>query len=61
MASARAREFAVDLGELHNALKSNIRLSHERYQKAADNRRLPPPDFKLGDKAYAKAQFFCTT
>jgi predicted secreted protein len=61
MASSRAREFAVDLSELHDALKSNIRLSQERYQKAADNRRLPPPDFKLGDKAYVKAQFFRTT
>jgi len=61
MASARAREFAVDLGELHEALKSNIQQAQEHYQKAADNRRLPAPEYNIGDKAYVKAQFFRTT
>ena len=61
MASARAREYAVDLSELHKALKSNIRQSQERYQKATDNRRLAPPDFKVGDKVFVKAKFFRTT
>ena len=61
MASARAREFAVDLGELHEALKSNIQQAQERYQKGADNRRLPAPEYNIGDKAYVKAQFFRTT
>jgi hypothetical protein len=61
MASSRAREFAVDLGELHEHLKLHIRDAQQRYQKSADNRRMPPPDFKVGDKAYVKAQFFRTT
>jgi len=61
MASARAREFAVDLGELHEALKTNIAQAQQRYQKSADSRRLPAPDFKIGQKVYVKAQFFRTT
>jgi hypothetical protein len=61
VASARAREFAVDLGELHEYLKDNIRHAQQRYQKSADVRRLPAPDFKIGDKVYVKAEFFRTT
>ncbi|CAA7268135.1 unnamed protein product [Cyclocybe aegerita] len=58
IASSRAQEFAVDLGELHEFLKENIRKSQKRYQKAADNRRLPAPNFKVGDQVFVKAQFF---
>ena len=61
LASARAREFAVDLGELHEALKDNIREAQQRYQKTADARRLPAPDFKVGQKVFVKAKFFHTT
>jgi hypothetical protein len=61
MASARAREFAVDLGELHDTLKTNIRHAQQRYKRGADNRRIPPPDFKIGQKVYVKAQYFNTT
>ena len=61
LASARARDFAVDLGELHETLKSHIAQAQQRYQKSVDSRRLPPPDFKVGQKAYVKAQFFRTT
>ncbi|CAA7267179.1 unnamed protein product [Cyclocybe aegerita] len=35
--------------------------SQKRYQKAADNRRLPAPNFKVGDQVFVKAQFFRTT
>jgi hypothetical protein len=61
IASNRAREFAVDLGELHDYLKSNIRDAQLRYQKSADRNRLPPPDFQVGQDAYVKAQYFRTT
>ena len=61
MASSRAREFAVDLGELHDALKLHIKDAQQRYQKHADNRRLPEPGFKVGDKVYVKSQLFNTT
>jgi hypothetical protein len=61
LASARAREFAQDLSELHEHLISNIREAQLRYKKSADSRRLPPPDFQIGQKVFVKAQFFRTT
>jgi hypothetical protein len=61
LASSRARDFAVDLDELHTTLKSEIALAQSRYQTSADRRRLPAPDFKVGDKVFVKAQFFRTT
>jgi len=60
MASNRAREFAIDLGELHDTLTLHIKDAQQRYQKSADNRRLPAPDFKVGDKVYVKAKYFNT-
>ena len=61
LASARARDFAVNLDELHEFLKENIKISQQQYQGPADSRRTPPPDFKIGDKVFVKAQFFRTT
>jgi hypothetical protein len=61
MASARAQDFAVDLGELHENLKLHIQAAQKRYQKAADNRRMLPPEFKIGQYAFVKAWFFQTT
>ena len=61
LASARARDFAVDLDELHSVLKSEIGRAQKRYQASADTHRLRPPDFKVGDKVFVKAKFFRTT
>lgn len=61
LASARAQEFVTDLGELQELLKDNIKAAQLRYQGPADARRTPPPDFKVGDQAFVKAQFFRTT
>jgi hypothetical protein len=61
LASARARDFAVDLDDLHSVMKTEIAKAQERYQVSADVRRLPAPDFKVGDKVFVKAQFFRTT
>jgi len=61
MASSRAREFTVNLRELHDTLKANIQDAQTCYQKYANGWRMLPPNFKIGDKAYIKAQFFCTT
>ena len=61
IASSRARDFAVDLNELQSTLKAEISVAQQRYQKSADARRSPTPDFKVGDKVFVKAQFFRTT
>jgi len=51
-------DFAVDLDELQSTLKAEISTAQQRYQKSADARRSPTPDFKVGDKVFVKAQFF---
>ena len=61
LASARAHELAVNLEELHEYLKDNIRQAQQRYQGPADARRTPPPTFKIGEQVFVKAKFFKTT
>jgi hypothetical protein len=61
LSSARAKEFAVDLDELHQELRTQIAEAQKRYQGPADARRTPAPDFKVGDKVYVKAAHFRTT
>ena len=61
LTSARARNFVVDLDELHAELKNRISEAQKRYQKYADKLRLPAPEFELGSKAFVKAEFIRTT
>src|SRR3979490_3096759 len=61
LASSRACEFAMNLGQLHDALKEQISHAQSRYQTSADARRLPAPEFTIGSSAYVKAKFFRTT
>jgi hypothetical protein len=56
-----ALDLAVDLQELHVVLKEEIRNAQLRYQVAADRRRIPAPDFKVGDEVYVRAKDFTTT
>jgi hypothetical protein len=59
--SARAREFTVDLDELHEVLRTEIKTAQERYQKSDDSQRTPAPEFKIGQKVFVKANHFQTT
>ncbi|CDO77965.1 hypothetical protein BN946_scf184971.g15 [Trametes cinnabarina] len=61
LTSARAREFAVDLEELHTELRKQIAEAQARYQVQADKHRLPAPDFRIGDLVYLKAKHIRTT
>ena len=61
LASQAAREYAVDLQDLHEMLKSNMAEAQARYRVTADARRLPAPDFKVGQEVFVKAKFFRTT
>ena len=61
IASSKACNFAVDLNELQSTRKAEISAAQQCYQKSADMRRSPAPDFKVGDKVFVKAQFFQTT
>ena len=60
LASARARQFVVNLDELHQELKSVISEAQERYQRSADARQSPSPPFSVGQQVFVKAKFFRT-
>ena len=61
LASLRAKDFIVNLDELHRELKATITEAQLRYQGPADARRMPQPDFIIGQQAFVKAKFFRTT
>ena len=61
LTSLKAQDFVTDLQELHDQLRITIRESQDRIQQFADKNRIPPPEFKIGDKAFVKAKFFRTT
>ena len=61
IASSKAQEFVVDLDELHKTLRESIAQAQTYYQKSADRRRSPPPDLKIGDRIFVKAEYFRTT
>ena len=61
LVSSHAHKFITDLSKLHEELQKAILLSQEWYQISADKNQIPPPEFKVGDQAYVKAQFFWTT
>jgi len=61
LASTRAKDFVIDLDDLHQELRTRIAEAQQRYQGPADRRRSPAPDFKVGQQAFVKAQNFRTT
>ncbi|GJF00601.1 related to transposon-encoded proteins [Phanerochaete sordida] len=61
IAFACARNFAVDLHELHFELRKQIAKSQKCYQGLADARRAPLSELWVGDQVYVKARFFRTT
>ena len=61
LASQRARDFVIDLDELHSMVREQILLAQKRYQGSADARRTPPPPVKIGDQVYVKSEHIRTT
>jgi transposase InsO family protein len=61
MSSYKARQFAVDLDELHQELKAQIAESQQRYQVPADKRREPAPEFPLHSQAFVRAKYIRST
>ena len=61
LTSACAREFTVDLHELHQELWKQISAAQCCYQLPADAKRSPALDFRVGDKVYLNAEFLRTT
>ena len=61
IASLRARDFAVNLEELHEVLRTQISAAQKRYSDSANSRRESPPIFSPGDKVYVSADHIRTT
>ena len=61
LASVRAREFVTDLDELHAELRIQMTKAQARYQGPADRRRLPAPDFSIGQQVFVNAEHIRTT
>ena len=61
LVSSHAHKFVTDLSKLHEELQKAILLSQERYQILANKNQIPLLEFKVGDWAYVKAQFYRTT
>ena len=60
LSSVKARDFAVNLDELHEELQLQIAEAQKCYQGPADARQTPAPDFKVGDPVFVKATHFHT-
>ena len=61
LASRRACKFAINLDELHTALKEQIKSAQSHYQALADACHAPASSFQTSSYAFVKAQFFHTT
>jgi hypothetical protein len=61
LASQKAREFVVDLDELHTVLCQQLKEAQEHYQGPADHQHSPAPDFQLGQQVFVRAEFIRTT
>ncbi len=60
LASNHTWEYAVDLGALHEYLKTEMAEAQLRFQKATDACRMPLPNFTLRKCAYVKERYFRT-
>jgi hypothetical protein len=54
LALQHARQFTVDLDDLHTMLKTEITEAQHHYQKSTDSCRLPALEFTVGDKVFIK-------
>jgi hypothetical protein len=61
MTSTRVHNYAVDLDEPHQFLCSGMASAQKCYQGPADVKRLPVPNFKVGDQVFMKAKYFRST
>src|ERR1700720_4129815 len=59
--SAKAKEFAVNLDDLHQELRTQISEAQKCYQGPMDSCRSAAPDFKISNFAFVKATFLRTT
>ena len=59
--SDTARDFVVNLDELHSMLRDEITNAQSRYKEQADRKRIPPPEFPIGSEAFVLAKHIKST
>ena len=59
--SSHAKDLIVNLDELHQELRTTIAEAQLQYQGPADARCSMAPNFIVGQQAFVKSKFFCTT
>ena len=61
LAPAHAKDLVVNLDKLHQELKATIAKAQHHYQGLTDSKHMLAPNFIIGQQAFVKAKFFCTT
>jgi len=61
LASQCAREYVVNLDELHTTLHAQLAEAQKHYQGPVDHQRSPMPDFKIGEQVFVRAEYINTT
>jgi len=61
LSSVLARDYAIDLNELHLFLREEMSLAQKRYQGPADMHQIPALDFKVGEQVFIKVTYFHST
>ena len=56
MKSDLAKDFIVNLEELHSFLHDEITNAQKRYKEQADRKRIPAPEFAIGSEAFILAK-----
>ena len=57
VANTYAKDFAVDLQDLHQFLREQITFAQERYKETADRIRIPDPRLQIGEQAFISTKF----
>jgi len=61
LASQHAREYVIDLDELHTTLHTQLAEAQKCYQGPTDCQCSPVPDFKIGEQVFVRAEYINTT
>jgi hypothetical protein len=61
VASSYAKDFAVNLQELHSYLQDHIKEAQIRYKETADRKRNPTLSYNIGEKTFILAKYIKTT
>lgn len=61
VANMYAKDFAVDLQDLHQFLREQITFAQDRYKTTGDRVRAPDPGIKVGDQVFVTTKYINTT